>query len=122
VINSQFVEPRPGYVEWKKVGRPVKLQVGQPGTLDSLHWVTDSDVSQSLGATDVEIETHAVGLNFRDLLVVMGEIPQATIGGEAAGVVTRLGSEVAKFKIGDRVAYFGDPSHVGTFRSLGRAD
>ncbi|PYI08862.1 hypothetical protein BO78DRAFT_440483 [Aspergillus sclerotiicarbonarius CBS 121057] len=121
-IDSQFTEPDAQPVGWKEIGRPVKLQIGQPGTLDSLYWVTDTDASQPLNPTEVEIEVQAVGMNFRDLLTVMGELPQSSIGGEAAGVVTRLGADVAKLQIGDRVAYFGDPGHVGTFRTLGRAD
>ncbi|RAL02560.1 type I polyketide synthase [Aspergillus ibericus CBS 121593] len=121
-VNSQFIEPDAEPIGWNAIDRPVKLPIGQPGTLDSLHWVTDTDAAQPLKPTELEIEVRAVGMNFRDLLTVMGELPQATIGGEAAGVVTRLGSGVTKYQVGDRVAYFGDPGHVGTFRTLGRAD
>ncbi|OGM44452.1 hypothetical protein ABOM_006955 [Aspergillus bombycis] len=121
-ISSQFSEPEPVPSKWPGMVRPIKLQIGQPGGLDSLHWVTDGDMSQPLNPSDIEVEIRAVGINFRDLLTVMGELPQATIGGEAAGVITRVGSAVGKFNVGDRVAYFGDPRYVGAFRTLGRAD
>ncbi|KAE8355492.1 iterative type I polyketide synthase [Aspergillus coremiiformis] len=122
VISSHSVEPIPVPSEWKEVERPIKLQIGQQGDLNSLHWVTDGDKPRPLGPAEVEIEVHAVGLNFRDLLAVMGELPRATIGNEAAGVVTRLGSGVSRFHVGDRVAYISDPDYPGTLRTLGRAD
>ncbi|KAL4862785.1 KR domain-containing protein [Aspergillus spectabilis] len=42
-----------------------------------------------LAANDVEVEVHAVGLNFKDLLVAMGEIDQPGFGHEAAETIAR---------------------------------
>ncbi|KAL4878719.1 hypothetical protein BJY04DRAFT_220786 [Aspergillus karnatakaensis] len=121
VINAQFSEPAAVQRKWSELARGVKIQIGEPGALDSLQWVTDHDADIPLGDKEVEVNIHAVGLNFRDLLTVMGELPQATIGGEASGIVTRVGSNVDRVKVGDRVAYFGDPNYMGTFRTRGRA-
>ncbi|KAF9772089.1 hypothetical protein IL306_010202 [Fusarium sp. DS 682] len=78
------------------------LKIAKPGRIDSLYW----------GATphpppkddEVELEVHAVGLNFRDILVAMGLIPlpELTFGYEAAGIVTRVGPKVTKVRVGDR--------------------
>ncbi|GKZ67455.1 hypothetical protein AnigIFM50267_001845 [Aspergillus niger] len=57
-----------------------------------------------LGDLDVEIEIHATGLNFRDVLTSLGQIPNAMAGQECAGVVTKVGSKCTRFKPGDRIA------------------
>ena len=63
----------------------------------------------SLGDEEVEVLTELWALNFRDLLVAKGVIPTATageslgIGGEALGVVTRVGSGVSGVAVGERV-------------------
>ncbi|RAH59477.1 polyketide synthase [Aspergillus piperis CBS 112811] len=57
-----------------------------------------------LGDMDVELEIHACGLNFRDVLTSLGQIPNAVAWKECAGVVTKVGSKCTKFKPGDRIA------------------
>ncbi|KAI9931732.1 hypothetical protein MW887_010311 [Aspergillus wentii] len=121
-ITAQFSTPPAQLVPWSSIDRPVMIQNSQPGVLDKLQWSTDPDYVQDLGEFEVEIDVKAVGLNFRDLLTAMGELPQTTIGGEAAGIVSSIGSKVTRFNIGDRVAYFADPARVGTFRTYGRAN
>jgi L-iditol 2-dehydrogenase len=59
--------------------------------------------------TQVLIETRAVGLCTTDLYVIAGKDPDATypselIGHEPNGVVVEVGSEVTRFRPGDRVA------------------
>lgn len=44
-------------------GYRAAMEISRPGRLESLHWVEMP--SLSLGANDIEIEVHAVGLNFR---------------------------------------------------------
>ncbi|EHA22576.1 hypothetical protein ASPNIDRAFT_118617 [Aspergillus niger ATCC 1015] len=56
--------------------------------------------------TDVELEIHCAGLNFRDVLLSLGQIPYAEAWQEGAGVVTRVGSKCTRFKPGDRVVGF----------------
>ncbi|MCP3771695.1 zinc-binding dehydrogenase, partial [Streptomyces sp. MAR25Y5] len=51
----------------------------------------------------------AAGVNFRDVLNVLGMYPgEAAIGGEAAGVVVEVGAGVSRCAVGDRVlGFFG---------------
>ena len=44
--------------------RPLKLKVGNPGMLDSLHFVDDDMPFQPLPDEEVDIETKACGMNF----------------------------------------------------------
>lgn len=121
-LRSQFSTASPEMIPWKEVGRPVKLQNMSPGLLNKLQWVTDTASTAPLGDTDVEIDIRAVGLNFVDLLTVMGEVPGDVIGREAAGVITKAGSGVDHLQPGDRVVYLSDTHRKGTFQSHARAD
>ncbi|GAA1952195.1 type I polyketide synthase [Amycolatopsis minnesotensis] len=57
------------------------------------------------GEGEVRISVRAAGLNFRDVLTVLGMYPGETspLGLEGAGVVTGVGEGVTAFSIGDRV-------------------
>lgn len=81
---------------------PLRLTIGSPGLLNSLHFIEDKDYIQPLEPDEVEIQLRAVGLNFRDCLVALGRVPGTTFGSECAGVVTRVGGECNLYP-GDRV-------------------
>ncbi|MGB3025372.1 quinone oxidoreductase family protein [Paradevosia shaoguanensis] len=64
------------------------------------------------GPGQIRIRQHAIGLNFVDTYQRSGLYPRDlpfVAGNEAAGEVTAVGAEVADFRVGDRVAYQGDP-------------
>ena len=71
---------------------------------------------------DVLIEVHAAGLNLLDSKIKSGEFKlilpyrmPLVLGHDVAGVVTRVGSRVRQFKVGDEV-YSRPPDHrIGTF-------
>src|SRR3954468_21043929 len=54
----------------------------------------------------------------RDVMVAMGFVPDLVIGSDAAGVVSRIGTEVKKLGVGDRVALI----RVGAMRTNIRID
>lgn len=58
-----------------------------------------------LGPDQVRVAVRATGMNFRDVLIVLGMYPDpnAPIGGEGSGVVLEVGPEVTEFAPGDRV-------------------
>ncbi|WEW54612.1 hypothetical protein PRK78_000032 [Emydomyces testavorans] len=121
-LATQFSTPAPEMTSWKEVGRAIKLENATPGLLNGLQWVTDTSFFQPLGENEVEVDIRAVGLNFVDLLTVMGELPWDVIGREAAGIVTRVGSRVHWLQTGDRVVYLVDTPKKGTFQTYGRVD
>ncbi len=91
-----------------------------PGGLDSLGW--EVGTSRPVEAGQVEVEVHAAGLNFRDVMWAMGLLPEEalidgfagpTFGLECAGIIRSIGSDVEGWAVGDRVMGFA-PASLGT--------
>ncbi|KAB8261609.1 hypothetical protein BDV32DRAFT_137194 [Aspergillus pseudonomiae] len=86
------------------IGLPTKLAVSSPGSLNSLQWTPDGTMTGILGADDIEVDIHYVGLNFRDVMIALGIMGHENeFGGEASGIVKRIGSNVKHLSVGDRV-------------------
>ena len=102
----------------KTTGGDLKVGIGRPGMLDTLQFVPGNRSQQELKVLEVEIEVKAVGLNFRDVMVAMGQLQDDVLGIECSGVVTRVGAGVGRLKEGDRVYGFSP----GCFRGLARVD
>ncbi|RYP20567.1 hypothetical protein DL765_002724 [Monosporascus sp. GIB2] len=101
----------------EKVRLPLKLAVGTPGLLDTLHFQIDESAVTPLEDDEVEIDVRATGLNFRDVMVCMGQIPDDLLGFEASGVIRNIGGSVTKFKPGDAICVLGRGAHRTVFRS-----
>jgi NADPH:quinone reductase-like Zn-dependent oxidoreductase/3-oxoacyl-(acyl-carrier-protein) synthase len=86
----------------------VELKIPTPGILDDLVFERAERIVP--GPTEIEIDVVAAGLNFRDVLQALGLYPgdPFPLGGECAGVVSRVGSRVSGLEVGDEVfALFG---------------
>ena len=94
---------------------PLSLTVGSPGLLDTLHFIEDQTFYQPLGDGEVEIQTYAVGMNFKDCLTALGQVPNMTFDLECAGVVTRVGPNCDVIP-GNRIVM----AAAGSFRTFSR--
>ncbi|KAL4890134.1 ketoacyl-synt-domain-containing protein [Aspergillus ambiguus] len=83
--------------------RPLTLEVGSPGSLDSMYFKDDVSYIEPLQEDDIEIQVKATGLNFLDVMVAADQIKEPTLGFECSGIVRRAGASVTRFKPGDRV-------------------
>ncbi|KAJ0335543.1 hypothetical protein COL922a_009083 [Colletotrichum nupharicola] len=95
----------------------VRLAIGRPGLLDTLHFVKDERTLEPLADTDVEISVRASSINFKDIMGAMGLVPVPMLGLEASGIVTRTGAAVNNVKVGDRVAAHAYGSHATVIRT-----
>ncbi|KAH8885983.1 reducing type I polyketide synthase, partial [Thozetella sp. PMI_491] len=98
-------------------GAPVRLDIKTPGLLDTLEWVKDDAVYVPLGSDEVEVQVRAIGVNFKDGLVLLGRVHSSVLGSECAGYVTRVGKDVNGLQPGDRVAV----GCLDTYKRLVRA-
>ena len=108
-------------------GRDWRLEITERGTLEGLGAASTGDVGGPLEAGQVRVDVRAAGVNFRDVLNVLGMYPGdgGVPGAEAAGVVTATGPGVEGLAVGDAVmGVFGGgafgPSAVSDHRLLAR--
>ncbi len=82
---------------------PYQLIVSKRGILENITYVPADCTPPA--PDEVQIEVQATGLNFRDVLNVLGMYPgePGPLGGECAGKVRVVGSEVTNFQVGDEV-------------------
>ncbi|MFF3247336.1 beta-ketoacyl synthase N-terminal-like domain-containing protein, partial [Streptomyces sp. NPDC002870] len=92
------LEPPEGPADWR-------LDIAEKGTLEGLVTASCPETAGELGAGQVRIAVRAAGVNFRDVLNVLGMYPgdAGPLGLEGAGVVTEVGPGVTGFAPGDRV-------------------
>jgi NADPH:quinone reductase-like Zn-dependent oxidoreductase/malonyl CoA-acyl carrier protein transacylase len=114
-LHALKPEPQPFFQK----DRPLKLKIGSAGLLDTLHFIDDYTISTPLADDYVEIEVKAVGLNFKDVMIAMGQLVNEHIGVECSGVITRVGSAVFDHKVGDRVCAISEGSFASTVRCRG---
>ncbi|PVH82728.1 polyketide synthase [Cadophora sp. DSE1049] len=99
--NSQR---RPVNVPFFDANRPLQLEVGTLGNLDSLCFLDDPDPALALGQHEVEIKVVAIGVSATDVATAMGQTSYDNFGSDVSGVVARVGSATTKLKVGDKVA------------------
>ncbi|TIC96982.1 Compactin diketide synthase mokB [Colletotrichum higginsianum] len=102
-LRKYEAKGQPELVSFKGCGRPLKLTIKTPGLLDTFRWEEDEVYYEPLAEDWIEVEVKAVGLNFKDVLVALGNLAENKLGVDASGVVTRVGAAVSDFKPGDRV-------------------
>ena len=97
------------------------ISATRPGDIDVLER-QELNLPQ-LKKREVLIKNHSIGVNFIDIYFRKGLYPwpvenNLVLGSEASGVIENIGSEVSKFKIGDRVAYAQPNNAYATHRVL----
>jgi NADPH:quinone reductase-like Zn-dependent oxidoreductase/acyl carrier protein len=97
--NSQFVCQ---HVE-QAGEQACRLTIPASGSLGDLAWQACERAEPQPG--EVEIEVHATGLNFKDVLLALHRVPAMGdgLGVECAGRVVKLGPGVTEFTLGERV-------------------
>ncbi|MCJ1384293.1 hypothetical protein MMC17_007409 [Xylographa soralifera] len=84
----------------KKPSRALKLNLSAPRLLDTLHFI-DGDLSDlPLTSDEAEIRPYAVSINFKDVLIALGNLTGSSLGIDCAGVVSRTGTD-AGLQVGD---------------------
>ena len=94
------------------------LDMGSLGLLDTFQFVHSEKFSNEINHDEVEIEVKTVGLNFHDLMVATGQLPDPNgYGVECAGIITKLGKATHNLSIGDRVCAIAPSSFASRVRA-----
>ncbi|CRJ92526.1 hypothetical protein BN1723_008504 [Verticillium longisporum] len=109
VMNEQVHrETNPDVVEAQPFGqgdRMLKMDFSVTG--DVSHFVDDEAGQAPLADHEVEFEVKAVGVSLRDAVLAKSHVADAekqAPGVEASGIITRIGSAVTSFCVGDAIA------------------
>ncbi|KAF8858215.1 ketoacyl-synt-domain-containing protein [Acephala macrosclerotiorum] len=100
-------------------GRPLKIAIETPGALDTLYFTDDLAVGTPLSDYEVEIEVKATSINFKDIMISMGQLSSKYLGVECAGIISAVGSKVIDLKPGDRVCAMSEGAYSTYTRCLG---
>ena len=109
--QGKYLVPR--LLPWSRSGHlPIPratdyiLEPTERGAIDNLRLVETVVAPPSAGQVQIRVE--AAGLNFRDVLNVLGLYPgdPGRIGGDLSGIVTEVGEGVTGFEVGQRVFGF----------------
>lgn len=94
--------------------QPFRLAIPVRGVIDNL--VCEPTTRRAPDPGEVELRVHAMGLNFRDVLNVLGMYPgdAGPLGLECAGTIVAVGADVHGLQAGDDVVAFA----AGAFRSF----
>jgi NADPH:quinone reductase-like Zn-dependent oxidoreductase/acyl carrier protein len=118
--QGKFLAPR--LLQWSRSGHltvpratDYVLTPIERGAIDNLR-LTEADVPPPEEGY-VQVRVEAAGLNFRDVLNVLGLYPgdPGPIGGDFSGIVTQLGSGVTGFEVGQRVMGFMQGAFASRF-------
>lgn len=95
-------QPQAPYLQdFEQPGRRLQVAVGTLGALDSLYWKDEAELP--LSENEIEIKVACTGMNFKDVVIAMGQVASPYLGIECSGTVARVGSNVTSLEVGDRV-------------------
>ncbi|KAK1978867.1 KR domain-containing protein [Colletotrichum cereale] len=93
----------------------VSLKIETPGLLDTLMYEEDATGEEPPAEGFVEIEVKSTSMNFKDVVIALGQIPGRSFGFDGAGVISRIGPG-SRFRVGDSVLYcYSSGGGFGTF-------
>lgn len=114
-VQRETQESVPPYMQpYESRGRRLKLDIETAGALDTLYFKDDEH--ELLPADEIEICVEATGVNFKDVVIAMGQLASPYIGVECSGIVSQVGSSVTSLEVGDRVCAMP----AGAYRTYAR--
>ena len=117
-VWSRLRQPEPEMKHFvSEKPRALTLTISSPGLLDTLRFIDDTTFSLPLGPSEVLIKVKATGVNFKDIMVAMGQLPEKFLGQECSGIIHSVGSRVQDMRAGDRVCCLAGGAYKSYVRS-----
>ena len=117
LVQSRVDSPAAHKSPKADINQPYQLRISSTGILDNLSLCPVE--RRSPGQGEVEIEVHATGMGFRDVLMALGRYPGTShvFGYECAGKIVSVGEGVEQFRVGQRVMAVG-PGSFSAFLTI----
>lgn len=115
-LTASVTQPEPKLQPFFQPDRPLRLEVETPGLLDSIRFVEDETPRKSLAADELRMDLRASGVNFRDVMISLGQLDDSSaMAGEHSGVVSGVGTDlIDRFRIGDRICAWGGNAYASS--------
>ena len=112
-------DPTPELQPFLQENRPLVWETSRSGLLSDLHFTDKLDLAGDVPSGFVEVEAKAFGMNFRDVLVALGQLDETFLAHECGGIITRMGPETdgSGLQVGDRVCSFSTGRYASTARA-----
>lgn len=119
LCSNMDTDPKPELQLFFQPGRPLVWETSRSGLLSDLHFTDKLDLAGNVPSGFVEVEAKAFGVNFRDVLVALGQLDETFLAHECGGIITRLGpdTEESGLQVGDRVCSFSTGRYASTARA-----
>ncbi|KAL2069921.1 hypothetical protein VTL71DRAFT_14600 [Oculimacula yallundae] len=106
--GGDFASLNTGMLDLHASKTPIRMRAERLGNIDSVHYGEVSPNQLPLREGAIEVELYAAGMNYKDVVVTMGIVPgdEHNLGGEGAGIITRVSPGDHSFKVGQRVVVF----------------
>ncbi|KID62105.1 polyketide synthase, partial [Metarhizium brunneum ARSEF 3297] len=114
-VQDSVSSYHPRHEQGMKPGRALSLKIHEPGLLNTLYWADSERHARSVGAEEVRVDLQYVSLNFKDIMIAMGQLEGHTaMLLEGSGKVVEVGEALRhQYSVGDLV-FATDPDGVAT--------
>ena len=98
--------PTPEQQPFLQPDRALTLNHNGSGMLSGLYFEGQATMALPLDKDRIRIEVKAMGVNFKDVMVTLGQV-EGFLGHDCSGIVSEVGTGVTKLCVGDRVCALG---------------
>lgn len=106
IIVKHGREPAPESQPFLQPDRPLTLKHDATGLVSGLYFDDQMTAASPLDKEKIRIEVKAMGVNFKDVMVTLGQV-EGYLGHDCSGIVSEIGDSVTNVCIGDRVCALG---------------
>ena len=98
--------PTPETQPFLQPNRALTLKHDGTGMVSGLYFEDQMATATTLVNEKIRIEIKAMGVNFKDVMVTLGQV-EGYLGHDCSGIVSEIGSGVTNVRVGDRVCALG---------------
>lgn len=118
IIVKHGREPTPEPQPFLQPDRALTLKHDATGLVSGLYFDDQMIPASPLDREKIRIEVKAMGVNFKDVMVTLGQV-EGYLGHDCSGIVSEIGDSVTNVCVGDRVCALGRETFSTTLECNG---